>query len=119
MQKSVECHKKNAENNKITAVLAYLVGFGGGAIFFRKEITVCKISCGTRHESVCAGNCVRYYIPVFGGVRIHNIMTALLYIRIMGVAALVFPVLAVMGIINVLNGQEKELPVIGKIRLIR
>ncbi len=33
--------------------------------------------------------------------------------------ALVFPVLAVIGIINAVNGQEKELPVIGKIRLVR
>ena len=42
-----------------------------------------------------------------------------LIVRIAGYVAFVFPVLALIGIINVLNGQEKELPVIGKIRLFR
>jgi len=40
-------------------------------------------------------------------------------VRIAGCAALVFPVLAVTGIINVVNGQEKELPMIGRVRWIR
>ncbi|MCX4341899.1 MAG: hypothetical protein OSJ72_20020 [Lachnospiraceae bacterium] len=40
-------------------------------------------------------------------------------VRIVGYVALVFPVLALAGIINVVNGQEKELPVIGKIRFFR
>lgn len=34
-------------------------------------------------------------------------------------AGLAFPVLAVMGIVNAVNGQAKELPVIGKIRLFK
>ena len=40
-------------------------------------------------------------------------------VKFIGVVALVFPVLAVAGIINVINGQEKELPVIGKICLVK
>lgn len=36
-------------------------------------------------------------------------------VRILGYAAFVFPVFMVIGIINVVNGQEKELPVIGKV----
>lgn len=40
-------------------------------------------------------------------------------VRIVGYMAWVFPVLALIGIMNVVNGQEKELPVIGKIRVVR
>lgn len=40
-------------------------------------------------------------------------------VRMLGYVAFVFPVFMVIGIINAVNGQEKELPVIGKIRLIR
>lgn len=40
-------------------------------------------------------------------------------VRMLGYVAFVFPVFMIIGIMNVVNGQEKELPVIGKIRLFR
>lgn len=40
-------------------------------------------------------------------------------LRITRLIGLAFPVLAVTGIVNAVNGKAKELPVIGKIRLLR
>ena len=38
------------------------------------------------------------------------------FLRLVG---LVFPALSIMGIVNAVGGQAKELPVIGKIRLLK
>ena len=40
-------------------------------------------------------------------------------VRIIRLAGLAIPVLAIYGIINAANGQAKELPVIGKIKLLK
>lgn len=40
-------------------------------------------------------------------------------VSILGLVGIVFAVLAVIGIINVVNGQAKELPVIGKYRILK
>ncbi len=40
-------------------------------------------------------------------------------VSIIGLVGLVFLVLAVIGIINAANGRAKELPVIGKIKLLK
>ena len=42
-----------------------------------------------------------------------------LIIKLVRFIGLVLPIMAVMGIVNAIGGQGKELPVIGKIRLLR
>lgn len=119
MQKSVECHKKNTEDNKITAALAYLGVLVVVPFFLEKRSQFVKYHAGQGMNL--------FVLEIVYGIIYRFLAAAVLLIswrlyfivRIIGAAALVFPVLAVMGIINVLNGQEKELPVIGKIRLIR
>ena len=119
MQKSMECHKKNVENNKITAVLAYLGVLVVVPFFLEKKSQFVKYHVG-QGMNLFVLEIVYGIIYRFLAVAVLMISWRLYFIvRLMGAAALVFPVLAVMGIINVLNGQEKELPVIGKIRLIR
>ncbi|MGI6508084.1 MAG: hypothetical protein ACOX4A_06835 [Saccharofermentanales bacterium] len=39
--------------------------------------------------------------------------------RIIGIFSLVFLVLSVIGIVNAVNGQAKELPVIGKFKILK
>lgn len=40
-------------------------------------------------------------------------------VRFLRLLGLIFPVLAVMGICNAVNGKARELPIIGKMRLLR
>ena len=117
MQKNVsmdERDNRDSRNEKLLAAMAYL-GILAAVPFFMERKT----------------QFVRYHlgqgVTLFAAEILYGIMYQLwrqwwrLYVivRIVGYVALVFPVLALAGIINVVNGQEKELPVIGKIRFFR
>lgn len=119
MQKSVECNKKNVVNSRITAALAYL-GILAVVLFF-----VEKKSSFVRYHVGQGMNL--FVLEIVYGIIYQFLAAAVLMIswrlyflvKLIGAVALVFPALAVIGIINAVNGQEKELPVIGKIRLVK
>lgn len=119
MQKSVECNKKNVVNSRITAALAYL-GILAVVLFF-----VEKKSSFVRYHVGQGMNL--FVLEIVYGIIYQFLAAAVLMIswrlyflvKLIGAVALVFPALAVIGIINAVNGQEKELPVIGKIRFFR
>lgn len=102
-----ECFEKaDIENNKIMAVLAYII--------FLVPLIAAKDSPFARFHtnqgivlviaSVAAS--VIAVIPVFGWT-------------IAPVIGIAVTVLAVIGILNSLNGRAKELPIIGKIRILK
>lgn len=114
-----ERDNRDSRNEKLLAAMAYL-GILAAVPFFMERKT----------------QFVRYHlgqgVTLFAAEILYGIMYQLLaamvlmvswrlyvIVRIVGYVALVFPVLALAGIINVVNGQEKELPVIGKIRFFR
>lgn len=119
MQKSMECNKKNVGDSRITAALAYL-GVLVVVLFFIE-----KKSAFVRYHVAQGMNL--FVLEIVYGIIYQFVAAAVLMVswrfyflvKLIGAAALVFPVLAVIGIINAVNGQEKELPVIGKIRLVR
>ncbi len=77
-------------------IIAYLVGDKEGAKFDLNQALVLAIA-----EAIC-GVIVR--IPVIGFIG--------------GIGSLLFMVLAIMGIINAAKGEEKELPLIGGIKIL-
>lgn len=49
------------------------------------------------------------FIPIFGSIAIF----------LLGLVNIIFLVLAIIGIVNAVNGKAKELPIIGKYRVIK
>lgn len=119
MQKSVGMERQNDRDNKLMAALAYLGILVVVPFFVEKKSGFVRYHVGQ-------GMTLFVLEIVYGIVYQFLTVTVLLVswrlyfiVRIAGCAALFFPVLAVVGIINVVNGNEKELPVIGKIRLMQ
>lgn len=97
----------DVEKNKVMAGLAYL-------LFFLPLIACPDSKYGKFHANQglllfivgLAGNLILGIIPIIGWI----------LMPIFGIAVLV---LAIMGLINGLNGKAKELPIIGKYRIIK
>lgn len=107
------------QNNKAMAILAY---FGPLVLI---PLLAAKGSRYARYHSnqglVLCIACIAYSI-------VYSILSSIILaiswrlyslVSIIGLVGLVFLVLAVIGIINAANGRAKELPVIGKIKLLK
>ena len=116
---SAEYDKKDVEDNKIMAVLAYL-----GILFLVPLLAAPNSKFARFHANqgiVLAITEVAYsivysilaaifsMIPVLGGI-----LTVVL-----GLVWIVFLVFVILGIVNAVNGKAKELPVIGKFRILK
>ena len=110
---------QDIQNNKAMAILAY---FGPLVLI---PLLAAKGSRYARYHTnqglVLCIACIAYSI-VYG--ILSSIILAIswrLYslVSIIGLSGLVFLVLAVIGIINAANGRAKELPIIGKIKLLK
>lgn len=111
--------KADVEANKVMAILSYLGILVLIPIFGAKESKFARFHAnqGLILCLAAIGYSVAYSI-------LSSIILAIswrLYflVSILGFLSLVFLVLAVIGIINAANGQTKELPVIGKYRIIK
>lgn len=119
MQKNVGVNEKDIRDNKVMAVLAYLGILVLVPFFMAKE---------SRFARYHVRQGLTLFVLEIAYSMIYQILTVAILmvswrfyyiVRLFGYVALVFPVMAVMGIVNAVNGQEKELPVIGKIRVVR
>ena len=118
--------KADVEQNKVMAILAY---FG---ILVLIPILAAKDSKFARFH---ANQGLLLCIAMFGWIIADSVLTALLLAilwrglglwsiyslcgTVLNLVYIVFTVLAVIGIINALNGRAKELPIIGKYRLLK
>ena len=117
--------KADVEQNKVMAILAY---FG---ILVLIPILAAKDSKFARFH---ANQGLLLCIAMFGWIIADSVLTALLRAILwrdwaygastlfavrLNLVYIVFTVLAVIGIINALNGRAKELPIIGKYRLLK
>ena len=111
--------KNDIEQNKAMGVLAYL------GILVLIPILAAKESKFARfHANQGVILCIAAIIYGVAYSVLTSIILAIswrLYflVSILGFVGIVFAVLCVIGIINVVNGQAKELPVIGKYRILR
>lgn len=110
---------RDAQDNKVMAILAYLGPLVLVPIFAAKESPFARYHANQGLVLLIA--CIAYSI-VYGIVS--SIILAIswrLYfiITIVGLVSIVFLVLAVIGIINANKGEMKPLPVIGNIILLK
>ncbi len=117
---------KDIEQNKVMALLSYL------GILVLVPIFAAKESLFARFH---ANQGVVLCIALFGWIIVDSILSAILrailwrglglwglYVTVGTVLDLVyiaFTILAIIGIINTLNGRAKELPVIGKYKILK
>lgn len=118
--------KADVEQNKVMAILAY---FG---ILVLVPILAAKESRFARFH---ANQGLILCIAMFGWIIADTVLTAILRAilwrglglwsvysicgTVLNLVYIVFSVLAIIGIINALNGRAKELPIIGKYRLLK
>ena len=119
MQDNGRLNEKDIRDNKVMAAMAYLGILVAVPYFMAKE---------SRFARYHAKQGITLFVAEVAYSILYQIfVTAILMVswrfyyivRIFGYLALEFPILAIVGIIDAINGQEKELPVIGKIRLFR
>ena len=101
-----EYDAQDIEKNKVMAVLAYIIFF---------------IPLLAAKDSKFARFHTNQGLVLFLGGIIASVVAAIPVIGwiIAPIAGLVITVLAVIGIINALNGKAKELPVIGKFKILK
>ena len=110
---------QDIQNNKAMAILAYIGILVLIPLFAAKESKFARYH--TNQGLVLCIACIAYSI-------VYSILSSIILaiswrlyslVSIIGLVGLVFLVLAVIGIINAANGRAKELPVIGKIKLLK
>lgn len=122
MQKNVsmdERDNRDSRNEKLLSAMAYLGILVVVPFFMERKTQFVRFHLG---QGVTLFAAEILYGIIYQLLLVMVLMVSwrlYLIVRIVGYVAFVFPVLALIGIINVLNGQERELPVIGKIRLFR
>lgn len=118
MQKNVSMDGKDNRNEKLVAAMAYLGILVVVPFFMERKTQFVRYHLGQ--------GATLFAVEILYGILYQLLAVTVLMvswrlyliIRIAGYAAFVFPVLSAIGIINVVNGQEKALPVIGRIRFL-
>lgn len=116
---SIKFEKEDIQENKAVAVLAYLGILAAVPLFLAKDSKFARFHAGQGLAVLAAS--VGYNI--MAGI-IGNILTMFSWrfyylIGPMRMAGAVFLVLSAMGIANAVNGEARELPIIGKWKLLK
>ncbi len=110
-QENITADPKDVQDNKVMAILAY---FG---ILFLIPLFAAKESPFARFHT--NQGCILFIV----GVAIYILTTVLTFVSpflaLLGLINLVIFVFAIIGIINAAKGEMKELPIIGKYRIIK
>ena len=110
---------EDAERNKVMGVLAYI-------IFLVPLLAAPKDSKFSRFHAnqglVLALSCIAYavaYAVITAIIGVISWRVGLVASTILGLVYWVFPVFSILGIVNVCKGQMKELPLIGRLRILK
>ena len=121
MAENITVDPKDAEENKIMAILAYL-----GFPLVLVPILAAKESPFARfHANQGLVMCIALFAICTVAVILGTILAfisvtlALAAYALYSIAGLVFFVFMIMGILNVIKGEAKELPIIGKYTIIK
>lgn len=122
MQKNMsmdERDNRDSRNEKLLAVMAYLGILAVVPFFMERKTQFVRFHLGQGVTLFAAEILYGIMYQFLAAMVLMVSWRLFIIVRILGYAVFVFPVFMVIGIINVVNGQEKELPVIGKIRFFR
>ncbi len=121
---TAEFDPKDIEQNKVMALLSYLGILVLVPLFAAKESKFARFHAGQGLNlliALVAWEIVhRVLMAVFRAIllpdawRIYSLLGTIL-----SLVYIVFTILAIIGIVNALNGKAKELPVVGKYKLLK
>lgn len=108
---------KDAQDNKVMAVLAYIIFLI--PLFAAKESPFARYH--TNQGLVLAIASVAYVIvySILSSIVLAISWRLFLVFSILGWVSIVFLILAIIGIINAVNGKMKPLPIIGGIKILK
>ena len=109
----------DAQTNKTMAILAYLSILVLIPLFAAKDSPFARYHTNQGLILFLAEIAYSVLYSVLSGVILAISWRLYFLVSIIGFVGLVFLVLSVIGIINAANGAQKELPVIGKMRLLK
>lgn len=122
MQKNVsmdERDNRDSRNEKMLAAMAYLGILATVPFFMERKTQFVRYHLGQGVTLFAAEILYGIMYQLLAAMVLMVSWRLFIIVRILGYVAFVFPVFMVIGIINVVNGQEKELPVIGKVRFFK
>lgn len=122
MQKNVsmdERDNRDSRNEKLLAAMAYLGILAAVPFFMERKTQFVRYHLGQGVTLFAAEILYGIMYQLLAAMVLMVSWRLFIIVRILGYVAFVFPVFMVIGIMNVVNGQEKELPVIGKVRFFR
>ena len=111
--------EEDIEQNKGMAILAYLSFLALIPLLTNKESKYLRFHTNQR-LLLCISEVIfiiGYYILVVLSMGIS--FQFMLFVSSLWFVGLIFPVLSIIGIINVANGKAKEVPIVGKYRLLK
>lgn len=110
---------QDAEQNKVMGVLAYLGILVLIPIFAAKESRFARYHANQGLILCIAAILYGVAYSILSGIILAISWRLYFVVSIIGLVGVGFAVLAVIGIINALNGKMKELPIIGKYKLLK
>ncbi len=111
--------KTDIESNKVMAVFAYLGLCALIPLFAAKKSPYARYHTNQGLVLFLAEIAYSIAYGILNSILLAISWRLAFISSILGVVGIVFLVLCLIGIINALNGKAKELPVIGKIRLLK
>lgn len=112
-------NKQDVEQNKVMAILAYLGILVLVPILAAKESKFARFHANQGLVLCIASILYGIVYSVLSGIIIAISWRLYFLVSILGFVSIVFLVLAIIGIVNAANGQEKELPIIGKYKILK
>ena len=115
-----EFDPQDIENNKVMALLAYLSWLVLIPLFAAKDSKFARFHCNQGIVLAIAELALNFVVfPILSGILGGVPVVGLLISIVSGLVGLCFFVLSVIGIINAVQGQAKELPVIGGFKILK
>ena len=106
---------KDREDNKVMAILAYISWLVLIPLFAAKDSKFARYHCNQGLVLAITEICLGVIMGILSWIPVLGIIISILG----GLVYLCAFILAVLGIINAANGKAKELPIIGKYRLLK
>ncbi len=117
---TAEFDKQDIEDNRIMALLSYLFWLVLIPIFAAPKSKFARFHANQGLVLTIIGTVVGAVLSIVGGIlgAILSILGTIVGI-IGAVIGLAFLILAILGIVNAINGKAKELPLIGGIKILK
>ena len=120
MERNITVDPKDAQDNKIMGILAYLNLLVLVPIFAAKESPFAKFHANQGLILVIAHFALWIVFYIFGRILLFISLGLWFFTSLLsGLVSLGILVFAIIGIINVVNGEMKELPIIGKFKILK